>query len=99
MTALAVCVFIFALIPAVLFIRNFCIYRVPGVPHRDKILPKISVLIPARNEEANIEEAIRSVQRSHGVRWELLVLDDGSTDNTAGIVRQMAASDSRIQLL
>ena len=49
--------------------------------------PRCSVLIPARNEEANIAAAVRSVLRSDGTELEIIVLDDGSTDRTAKIVR------------
>ncbi len=57
-----------------------------------------SVLIPARNEEANIASALRSVLQSVGVDFEIIVLDDGSTDRTADIVRRLAASGLRVRL-
>jgi cellulose synthase/poly-beta-1,6-N-acetylglucosamine synthase-like glycosyltransferase len=47
----------------------------------------VSVLIPARNEELSIGAAVDAVQRSRGVEFEVVVLDDGSTDRTAAIVR------------
>jgi glycosyltransferase involved in cell wall biosynthesis len=56
------------------------------------------VLIPARNEEANIAAAVRSVLQSEGVELEVIVLDDGSTDRTAEIVRALARTDPRVRL-
>ena len=48
--------------------------------------PQISVLIPARNEEANIAAACAAVLASEGVEVELIVLDDASTDRTPAIL-------------
>lgn len=53
--------------------------------------PLISVLIPAYNEEDNIEAAIKSVLQNLYPRREVLVLNDGSTDNTHDIVRRVSA--------
>ncbi|GAB6991263.1 glycosyltransferase family 2 protein [Paenibacillus pini] len=62
--------------------------------------PSVSVLIPARNEALNIEECLTSVLNSYSdVFFEVLVLDDRSTDETADIVRRVQASDSRVKLL
>ena len=44
--------------------------------------PAVSVLIPARNEEANIADACAAVLANEGVELELVVLDDASTDRT-----------------
>ena len=62
-------------------------------------LPLISVLIPARNEERNIADCVESLLKQDYPCYEILVLDDGSTDNTAAIVESMAAGDSRVRLL
>ena len=59
--------------------------------------PAISVLIPARNEAANIGAACAGVLASQGVDVELCVLDDGSTDSTAAILA--AIGDSRLRVL
>ena len=60
--------------------------------------PLISVLIPARNEEENIRTCVESLQQQDYPNFEILVLDDNSTDGTAAIVNEMAAKDSRINL-
>ena len=61
--------------------------------------PLISVLIPARDEETNIEACLASLRQQDYPRFEILVLDDASTDNTADIVAGIAAEDSRVRLL
>lgn len=61
--------------------------------------PRLSVLIPARDEEANVGAILDSVLASQGVEIEVVVLDDGSTDRTAEIVRAVAARDPRVRLI
>lgn len=60
--------------------------------------PRVSVLIPARDEEASIAGAVRSVLANEDVDLEVVVLDDGSIDRTAEIVRDIARFDSRLRL-
>jgi hypothetical protein len=59
--------------------------------------PPVSVLIPARNEAANIGAACACVLASDGVEVELCVLDDGSTDATPDILAGIA--DARLRVL
>ena len=87
---------IFALLPALLFLRNLRLYRV--LPRTPSLGANFSVLIPARNEEANIGDALHSVLQSDAVEIELIVLDDHSTDRTAEIVRAIAQTDPRVRL-
>jgi chlorobactene glucosyltransferase len=51
--------------------------------------PVVSVLVPARNEERNIEECIRSLLLQDYPAYELIVLDDHSTDRTAEIAERL----------
>ena len=57
----------------------------------------VSVLIPARNEEANIRECLKSVLNQNYKNYEVLVLDDESTDNTYKIVKDF--NNERIKLI
>ncbi len=61
--------------------------------------PCVSVLVPARNEEKNIGDCLASLIKQDYPNFEILVLDDDSTDRTAAIVRQFSAQDSRIKLI
>jgi chlorobactene glucosyltransferase len=61
--------------------------------------PLISILIPARNEAANIGVCLDSLRQQDYPNFEILVLDDSSTDGTGDIVAQIAAEDSRVRLL
>jgi chlorobactene glucosyltransferase len=64
-----------------------------------KDLPLISVLIPARNEEEDIVPCLESLRQQDYPNYEILVLDDNSTDRTAERVAEVAAADPRIRLL
>ena len=61
--------------------------------------PRVSVLVPARNEADTIERLVHDVLGSRGVDLELVVLDDDSTDGTATVVERLAASDARTRLV
>lgn len=50
------------------------------------ITPHVSVIVPARNEQDTLERCLRSIVEQEGVRFELLVVDDGSTDRTREII-------------
>ena len=69
--------------PLVLGFWNLTLYRRPALAAGR---PSVSVLIPARNEEANIAAACAAVLASEGVEIELIVLDDASTDRTPAIL-------------
>jgi len=95
--ALSLLILLCAAVPALLFIANLKLYLVPqpsNAPH-----PSVSVLIPARNEEANIADCLRHVLSNQSVNLEVIVLDDASTDHTAEIVRATIATDARVRLL
>ncbi|HVP64558.1 MAG TPA: glycosyltransferase family 2 protein, partial [candidate division Zixibacteria bacterium] len=53
----------------------------------------VSVIVPARNEEANLERCLRTLVTQAGVQFEIVVVDDGSTDGT----RKIAESFTRIK--
>lgn len=85
-----------ALLPLGQGIVNLLLYRPPkAAPPRGSA---VSILIPARNEEATIAASVEAALASRGVEVEVVVLDDHSTDRTAEIVRSIAARDPRVRL-
>jgi cellulose synthase/poly-beta-1,6-N-acetylglucosamine synthase-like glycosyltransferase/peptidoglycan/xylan/chitin deacetylase (PgdA/CDA1 family)/spore germination protein YaaH len=61
--------------------------------------PLVSVLIPCFNEEKVIVSSTQRILQSDWINIEVLILDDGSTDNTANEVRRAFADDPRVRLL
>ncbi len=56
--------------------------------------PRVSILVPARNEALNIAPCVRSLLAQDYPNCELLVLDDGSTDGTGEILRTLGLSET-----
>jgi hypothetical protein len=64
------------------------------------ITERVSVLLPARNEAARITPTLRSLLAQEGLPdLEILILDDGSTDGTADVVRQVVGADPRVKVI
>lgn len=61
--------------------------------------PRLSVLIPARNEASNIVACVQSVCHNDSAALEVIVLDDHSTDGTGDLVRQAFAHDRRVSVI
>jgi glycosyltransferase involved in cell wall biosynthesis len=59
--------------------------------------PLISVVIPARNAAATLDATLWSVRHQTYDRWEVVVVDDGSTDTTADVVARHQIEDARIR--
>jgi len=63
------------------------------------LLPSISVLLPVYNGELWLNRSIESVLSQTFADFELLIIDDGSTDSTLSIIKDFALSDSRVRYL
>ena len=61
-------------------------------------LPLVSIITPSYNSSKFIEETIASVQAQTYSHWEMLITDDGSTDNSFEIIKEICKKDSRIKL-
>ena len=61
--------------------------------------PLISVCVPARNEERNIRACLESILTQDYPHFEIIVLDDNSTDGTPDILRQLAFTDHKLKII
>ncbi len=62
--------------------------------------PELSIVVPVNNETANIRPLVEAVREAlSGMDWELLLIDDGSSDDTRDRIALEAATDDRIRLL
>ena len=65
-------------------------------------VPEVSVLIPAFNEEQHLGTTIRgalTILEAQGLPFEIVVVDDGSTDGSAAVAADVVRTDSRVRLL
>lgn len=65
----------------------------------EKSAPKVSIVIPVYNREKYLGIAVDSVLRQTYTDWELIISDDGSTDETLDLAQNFALHDSRIKVL
>ncbi|MCY2991560.1 MAG: glycosyltransferase [Planctomycetota bacterium] len=66
-------------------------------PPPDQAWPRVSVIVPARNEELHVESALHSLLALDYENLEITVVDDRSTDRTGEILDRMAESNLRIR--
>ena len=96
---------LYPVITAALWIAGGLMFRLWEERPGDPVLepeggwPGVSVLIPAYNEEAVIATSVRAALDSDYPRLEVLVLDDGSTDDTEAAAIEAAAGDRRCRVL
>ncbi|MBW4616327.1 MAG: glycosyltransferase [Desmonostoc vinosum HA7617-LM4] len=62
------------------------------------LAPIVSVMMPTYNVKKYVKDAIDSVLKQTFANWELIIVDDGSTDGTTELVAQYAEKDSRIKV-
>jgi chlorobactene glucosyltransferase len=61
--------------------------------------PRVSIVLPARNEAVHIAACVRSIRASTWPDLELIVVDDHSTDGTGDLAREAAAGDPRVTIV
>lgn len=81
---------------------NFAWFRKPRAlvaTGGDGSLPLVSILVPARNEEGNVEACVRSLLRLNYPNFEVVVLDDRSSDDTYALLCRLRDQDHRLRVL
>lgn len=84
---------------ALITLSNIRALRRLGEYPKPERLPAVSILVPARNEEGNIEACVRSLLAQEYPAYELIVLDDSSEDRTGAILAGLAAENPRLTVL
>ena len=78
-------------------IHNRHLERLTGTEAPEGGFPLVSVVVPARDEEADIEQCLRSILASDYPRLEIIAVNDRSADQTENIIDRVAEQDSRVQ--
>jgi chlorobactene glucosyltransferase len=82
------------------FILRRQVFLTPASPrYAEPEPPLVTAIVPAKDEEANIEQCLRSVAALMYPRLEILIVNDRSTDCTEEIARGLAASDPRMRVV
>jgi cellulose synthase/poly-beta-1,6-N-acetylglucosamine synthase-like glycosyltransferase/peptidoglycan/xylan/chitin deacetylase (PgdA/CDA1 family) len=84
------------IIALVLLARHHVRQSVPASPARRARLPDVSVIVPAYNEQIGIASCVRSLAAADFPSLDIVVIDDGSTDDTAAIVAGLALPNVRV---
>ncbi len=71
----------------------------PAASDAPMVLPAVSIIVPARNEERRLPACLAALVRQDYPAYEVIVVDDESTDRTAALVRAMSSRHRRIRLL
>ena len=65
-------------------------------------MPKYSIVVPLHNEQENVTDLydrLKAVMEANGETFEIVLVDDGSTDRTFDLLREIAAVDSRVTVV
>lgn len=100
-TVILAAAFVITLATALMAIANLQAYERPMRAAAEHAAPDggplVSICVPARNEESNLEACVDSLRASRGVSFEILVYDDHSTDGTATILERLTRADPRVR--
>jgi biofilm PGA synthesis N-glycosyltransferase PgaC len=88
----------YPIVTSILWVTTSVMFRLRWEPRNDEVaqpagpLPAVSVLVPAHNEEAVIVPSVRAMLALDYPDFEVIVIDDGSTDDTAGALGRLAGN-------
>ena len=98
-TIFDVLVFLAVVVPSLLLVRHRnAIPNLPGM-NEPVTLPRLSVVVPARDEAATIGRAVGSLLEQDYPELEIIVVDDRSSDATGEVLRELAEKDRRLRML
>ena len=86
---------------AILLFRILSYFKIDKLNLKAEILsqPLISIIIPARNENLNIKRCLESIKNQSYSNYEVIVIDDNSTDDTYKIAEQFCQQDDRFTII
>jgi len=90
---------VFQTIILLIIISNMLIIRLARQHSHPVTFPMVSILVPARNEEGNIARCVQSLLAQDYPKFEVLVLDDQSTDSTRSILEKLSHTHSKLKVL
>ena len=85
----------------ILLFRIFSYFKIDKLNLKAEILsqPLISIIIPARNEHLNIKRCLQSIKNQSYSNFEVIIIDDNSTDDTYKIAEQFCQNDDRFSII
>ena len=85
----------------ILLFRIFSYFKIDKLNLKAEILsqPLISIIIPARNEHLNIKRCLHSIKNQSYSNFEVIIIDDNSTDDTYKIAEQFCQNDDRFSII
>jgi 1,2-diacylglycerol 3-beta-glucosyltransferase len=90
---------LFGLLWPVLWLSSFFFRQLPLGANPGAEQPMVTIIVPARDEEAVIERMVHQVLRQSYEHWELLLVVNNTTDHTAELARHAAQGDGRVRVL
>ena len=90
---------VFQSVILLIILSNIWITRRIRHHYPQKMYPKVSILIPARNEERSIECCVQSLLAQDYPSFEVLVLDDQSSDGTRAMLERIAISQPALRII
>ena len=78
--------------------KTFDLYKTVSKEEKKQKNPKISVIVPVYNSEKYIKETINSILNQDFKDFELIIINDASTDNSSEIIKELAKKDKRIRI-